>query len=106
MPLPTACKRVFDIKEESVSNKRRQWPKIVAFCPGCKALRTRGLELMQARVRLRIHAVSTILADQVTASCDFIAIAEGGSLTHIGDMVNLKTKSTDGVARAVTCAMR
>jgi DNA-binding Lrp family transcriptional regulator len=46
-----------------------------------------------------------ISADPVTAPYDFIAIAEGGSLTDIGDMVDLKIKSIDGVARAVTCTM-
>jgi DNA-binding Lrp family transcriptional regulator len=46
-----------------------------------------------------------ISVDPVTAPYDFIAIAEGDSLTDIGYMVNLKIKSIDGVSRAVTCTM-
>jgi DNA-binding Lrp family transcriptional regulator len=57
-----------------------------------------------------INAALTQLAgvisvEPVTAPYDFIAIAEGDSLTEIGDMVSLKITSIDSVTRAVTCAM-
>jgi DNA-binding Lrp family transcriptional regulator len=50
------------------------------------------------------HVEGMISAEAVTPPYDIIAVAEGDSLNDIGDMVNSRIYSIDGVTRAVTCA--